>query len=227
MDETLRLTDLLGRHVVDSGRRPAGRVADLAVDHADRFPRVVAIAIRARRRVTIQPWSSVVHVGPDAVVLKPEGDERPPGAVYLARDLLDAQVMDIAGRRLARVGDIELALHGTELRAVAVDVGLGAVIRRLGLRRLANRQRSEMIGWDGLHFASGRGHELQLGSAAAAVHRLEPPELVELVSRLHPERGTEVLAAVPAARAARVRQLPRRPHRRRFPMMRARNRAPS
>ena len=86
--------------------------------------------------------------------------------------MLDAQVVDIAGRRLARVGEIELALRGSELRAVAVDVGLAPVARRLGLRRLARRLPSESIGWEGLHFATGRGHHVQLASPAAAVHRL-------------------------------------------------------
>ncbi len=227
MDEPLLLTDVLGRRALDSGRRELGRVTDLAVDHADRFPRVTAVAIRHRRRVSLEPWHAVVSVGPDALVLDPVGGERPASDVYLARDLLDAQVVDIAGRRLARVGDIELALHGTELRAVAVDVGLGAVVRRLGLPRAGRRLGTEMVRWDELHFASGRGHELQLASPAAAVHALDPTELAELLSQLHPERGAEVLAAVPVERASRVRQLPRRPPRRRFPVMRARRRAPS
>jgi sporulation protein YlmC with PRC-barrel domain len=206
----LRLTDVLGRRVVDARGRPLGRLADLAVEHGDRHPRVTGLAVRRRRSVTVEPWRSVVSLDAGGVVLDPAGGEPPRGDVYLGRDLLDAQVVDIGGRRLARVSDIELAARGADLRAVAVDVGLGAVARRLGLRRLGARLGSEMIAWDDLHFASGRGHELQLSSPAAAVHTLQPPELIELVSRLHPERGAEVLAAVPAERAARAQELPRR-----------------
>jgi sporulation protein YlmC with PRC-barrel domain len=220
MDGTLRLTELLGRPVVAADGRRLGRVADLAVDHADRYPRVTALAIRAGRTVSVRPWSAVDSLGPP-VVLDPDAGECR-ADLYLARDLLDAQVVDIAGRRLARASEIELATHGGALRAVAVDVGLGSVVRRLGFRRLANRIRDEMIGWEGLHFATGRGHHVQLASPAAAIHALDPAELMEVVSRLPPERGDELLDAVPAARS-----LPRRRPPRRFPMMRVRRRAPS
>jgi sporulation protein YlmC with PRC-barrel domain len=220
MDGTLSLTELLGRPVVAGDGRPLGRVADLAVDHADRYPRVTAVAIRAGRTVAVRPWSAVRDLGPPVVVDIGAGEAR--ADLYLARDLLDAQVVDIAGRRLARVSEIKLATHGAALRAVAVDVGLGSVVRRLGFRRLANRIRDEVIGWEGLHFATGRGHHVQLASPAAAVHALDPEELMEVVSRLPPERGDELREAVPAART-----LPRRRPRRRFPMMQVRSRAPS
>jgi sporulation protein YlmC with PRC-barrel domain len=220
MDGTLRLTELLGRPVVAADGRRLGRVADLAVDHGDRYPRVIALAIRAGRTVTVRPWSAVRGLGPPVVV--DAGDEDRRADLYLVRDLLDAQVVDIAGRRLARVSEIELATHDGALRAVAVDVGLASVVRRLGFRRLASRIGDEMIGWEGLHFATGRGHQVQLASPAAAIHALGPAELMEVVSRLPPERGDELLVAVPAART-----MPRRRSPRRFPMMRVRRRAPS
>lgn len=227
MQETLRLTDVLGRAVVDPEGDRHGRVVDLAVDHDERYPRVTGVAIRSGRIVAVEPWSAVSSLDARHLVVAPACGAPATGGLYLARDLLDAQVVDIAGRRLARVGEIELAHRGAELRAVAVDVGLAPVVRRLGLRRLAARLGSETIGWDALHFATGRGHHVQLSSAAAAVHALDAHELTELVSRLPPERGAEVLAAVPAERAARARRLLRRAPRRRFRVMRARKRAPS
>jgi hypothetical protein len=138
-------------------------------------------------------------------------------------------VVDLAGRRLARVGDVELAERDGALCAVAVDVGLPPVIRRLGMRRLARHLREEWIGWDGIYLASGRGHRLQVEHRAAEIHRLDHAQLMALVARLPPARGAEVLDvarpgehADPVAAARRAR----RP-RRRFPVMRARKRAPS
>jgi sporulation protein YlmC with PRC-barrel domain len=224
VDATTRLTDLIGRPVTDADGRRLGHVADFAVDHVERFPRVTDLVIRRRRELVVVPWSRVARVGPERVVLTSDEGAHPSGNVFLARDLLDAQIIDIAGRRLARVSDIALDLRGTVVRVVAVDVGLGSVVRRLGLRRVGERLPRELIGWEALHFATGRGHDLQLASPAAAVHGLQPAELAELVARLHPDRGAEVLAAVPPERA---RQVPRRRPRRRFPVMRARRRAPS
>jgi sporulation protein YlmC with PRC-barrel domain len=225
MDTTLRLTDILGRPVVDRRGTRLGRVSDLLVDHAERYPRVTAIALGRRRAVTLEPWSSVVRLERE-VVLEPSGDPAA-GDLHLARDLLDAQVVDIAGQRLARVGEIELVQRGCELLAVAVDVGLAPVVRRLRSRRLSRRLHDDTIGWEGLHFATGRGHHVQLASPASAVHQLDPPELMAVVSRLPPEHGADVLAAIPADRAERARRIPRHPAPRRFPVMRARKRAPS
>jgi sporulation protein YlmC with PRC-barrel domain len=45
MDATVCLTDIRGRPVVDTDGRRLGRVADLAVDHSERFPVVTAIAV--------------------------------------------------------------------------------------------------------------------------------------------------------------------------------------
>lgn len=227
MQALWRLTDLLGRPVTAPDGRELGRIADLAIDHIDRFPRVTAVAIRRRRHVTVIPWSAVTGIDSEGVRVAADVDTRPGGTVYLRRDLLDAQVVDIAGRRVARVGDLAVDQSDTELRVVAVDVGLGSILRRLGLRRAAERAGSEMLSWDGVHFATGRGHELQLANPAAAVHSLQPAELAELVARLHPDRGAEVLATVPAERASHARRLARRHRPRRFPMMRARHRAPS
>jgi sporulation protein YlmC with PRC-barrel domain len=192
----MRLTDLSGRPVLDDAGRPAGRVADLVVDHEESYPRVVAVAVRNGRSVRYVPWSAIG----DQVVVRGDGSPTAPEGLRLVRDLLDAQVVDIAGRRLARVGEIELGVRDGGMRAVAVDVGLAPLARRLGLRRLARRLPSDMIDWQGIHFASGRGHQVQLASPAAAIHRLTPQERADVLER---------------------------PRRRRYHVMRARKRAPS
>jgi sporulation protein YlmC with PRC-barrel domain len=226
MPEIVRLTDIRGRRVVDAGGRAVGRLADLIVDHREPYPVVVAMEIRRGRAEVLAPWSAVTRVGEEEIVLDATRRAASRG-VRLVRDLLDAQVVDISGHRLARVGEIELALRDCELRAVAVDVGLAPVVRRLGLRRLAKRLPGEVIGWDGIHFATGRGHRMQLASRAAAVHRLSPEELAQVAFKLPPGRGAELLRAVAPDTAEQARRLPRPARRRRFHVMRARKRAPS
>lgn len=88
------------------------------------------------------------------------------------------------------------------LRVIAVDVGWRAILRRLGLRRLAGRTSRDAIDWAGVHLASGTGHPLQLASPSAAVHHLDPAELAELLARLPAARGAEVLDTTENARAA-------------------------
>jgi hypothetical protein len=227
----LRLTDCLRAPVRDVAGTWLGRLADLEAHPAGRFPLVTGVWIRRGRRIRHLPWSAVARFSAEEVVVTAEQEDREPGAatLLLARHVLDAQVVDLADMRIARVGDVDLSLLDGALRAIAVDVGMAPVARRLGLQRLARRLREEPIGWEGFYLTSGHAHRLALEHRAADVHRLTHEELMALVARLPPARGAEVLdLARPGVHrdpiaAARHAGRPRR----RFRVMRARNRAPS
>jgi CBS domain-containing protein/sporulation protein YlmC with PRC-barrel domain len=197
----LALSDYLRQPVLDARGGRVGRLRDLAVRLDEREPAVVALMVDGGRLVG---WERVAAFERSEVTLA--GDEPPSeaeeGLLWLVRDVLDSQVVDVEGKRLARVGDVELARDGRSLRVVAVDVGLSAVVRRLGPRWLARRLSRDALAWDEIHLASGRGHELQLSSPAAAVHRLGPEELAQLVGRLPVGPGADVLRTVPRPHAA-------------------------
>ena len=141
------------------------------------------------------------------------------------RDVLDTQVVDVRGRRLARVGDVTLERLPRGLRVIGVQTGLAAVVRRLGSPRLARHLAPAELLWTDLHLTSARGHRLQLRSPGAAVHRLDPAGLAHLAVRLPPHRAAEILDRVPPETAGVVRHEAR--HRPRFRIMRARRHAPS
>ena len=129
---------------------------------------------------------------------RPGGD-----LLLLRRHVLDAQVLDLDGNRLVRVGDVLIAEEGEGLALVAVEVGMRPVLRRLALGRFARRVRDDILDWRELHLASAPGHVLALSSGAAGVHRLTKPQL------------EAIAAALPAARAHELRHhfgLPHRPH---------------
>ncbi len=157
------LSALLGAHVTDRDGRPIGRVADLAVRAGTPHPLVSALVVsHARGRVAI-PWEEVTQLGATGVRLRTQGHvfgTVDPEAVLLGRDVLDTQIVDLAGRRLTRVADVELSGVTPGLRVTAVDVSPGAVIRRLGMRRLADRLAPQMMAWERLHPLAGRTHQL-------------------------------------------------------------------
>jgi sporulation protein YlmC with PRC-barrel domain len=228
MTAPLRLSEVLGARVRDARGGLLGRVADIEVVGHERFPPASAVLVRSHGQIDRVGVEPVARGG--VVITGAANDEPVPAArLLLGRDVLDTQVVDLAGRRLARVSDVELAMSGRELRAVAVDVGLAAVIRRLGLRRLAGRLGDEPLAWDGLYLASGVGHRLHLEHRAAEVHRLSHAELEALVAHLPPARGAQVLEIARPGEHAEPVEVARRAggRRRRFRVMRARRRAPS
>jgi hypothetical protein len=81
------------------------------------------------------------------------------GVLLLKRDLLDQQIIDVHGRKVVRVNDVELETTPVNshvmLDVVSVDVGARGAIRRLskGSCRRSRCARS----WSGFRRASSRG----------------------------------------------------------------------
>jgi CBS domain-containing protein/sporulation protein YlmC with PRC-barrel domain len=182
-----------------------GRVRDLAIRATDVSPSIVAVQVSRRRHTRLVPWQRVATFGPDAVQLRP-GDDL--GAdrtlrddeMLLRRHVLDAQIVNVGGRRLVRVGDVELEDKQGTLAVVAVEVGAAAVLRRLGLGRIARRMRPEAVPWTELHPIAGRAHQLQL--RGDRLGRLGPAALAEVVGRMPLDNGLDVLRSVPPELAA-------------------------
>lgn len=226
------LTELIGLTVADE-RHVLGKLVDVGVRESESYPPVTRLlARRGRRRVRHFRWSAAeessgqLRFESELEELAPDGHDE----LLLRRDVLDCQIFDLAGKRLTRVGDVELAVDGAWLRVVAVDVGASAILRRLGLRALARRTRRQALDWESLHLASVRGHALQLDKPTAAVHRLGPADVARLVSRLPPARATELLGRLDPETEAKTREVlaERHPPRRRFrSVLSARRRAPA
>ncbi len=51
------------------------------------------------------------------------GDE----ALYLIEDLFDKQIVDVNGRKVVRINDLEIANTGGALRVVAADIGMSGL----------------------------------------------------------------------------------------------------
>ena len=196
-----------------------GRLIDLTVRlDGDHGPQLVEHLVVGRRGTPPQllPWSAVARLEAGRPVLAAGStgtavDAMAGNEILLARDVLDTQVVDVAGQRLARVADVVLALAGgaggagrTGLEVVGVEVGFGAVLRRLGLRRMTPARTEDVVAWSDLHLTSERGHTVQLAAARSAVHRLDARGLAALVSRVDTDSASEILAVKDPKAAAEV-----------------------
>lgn len=211
------LSELVGRPLLAADDAVAGRVEDLTVRLGAPHPVVHRVLVRASRsRAYLLPWAALAEpttslarladgtglagfeVGAGDLPL--ESDE-----LLLARDVMDTQVIDLEGQRLSRVADVILVRGaGDRPEVAAVDVGTGALLRRMGLRRLGGRLPRVAVDWQDLHLTSSRGHVVQLSTATAGFHRLDGPGLAELLSRLSTDRATDVMRTVGPERAARA-----------------------
>jgi sporulation protein YlmC with PRC-barrel domain len=210
------LSQATGQQVFGFDGRRLGRVADLSIglDAAGGPPRVRRLVIRRRSAPNaLVPWAAVVESDRDRVCLNEDATAAAESAavalasdeILLARDVLDTQVVDVAGQRLARVADVVLARTSDDaLEVLCVELGFGGVLRRLGMRSLAGHVREDLVPWNDLHLTSERGHAVQLDSPRSTVHHLDEAGLATLIDRLDVESAAEVLATTQPGLAARV-----------------------
>ena len=139
----LFLTEILGAEVIDVRQRRAGTVRDVTVHVQEPYP-VVTGLVTSRRKELVIPWSSVRSFAAATRELalrssreEIEHNKADPGDVWLARDVLDKQVVDTDGRRVVRVNDLQLAESGGAMLLVGADIGFRGILRRLGVEKLA------------------------------------------------------------------------------------------
>ena len=108
------LSNLLGKPVVDASERMVGRLRDLVALASEAYPPITKIVIGRGRDETILPLRAVKIVTEDCITLQRaladiERQEILVDEVPLARAILDRQVVDVDGRRVVRVNDLEVA----------------------------------------------------------------------------------------------------------------------
>jgi len=214
--DVLALSRLTGRDVLGPDGRALGRLVDLTVRLGTATGPHLVERILVRRGGGPQllvPWSAVRSIRQLDVELTCEAsdftidstaDALDDDEILLVRDVLDTQIIDVVGQRLARVSDVVLARTDHHLELVGVEVGFAGVLRRLGLHRLATRAREDAVAWTDLHLTSERGHAVQLATPRSAVHHLDARGLAALVSHLDTESAAEVLAVKAPGVAAEV-----------------------
>ena len=209
---SLTLSSLLGRTVRSSEGTRIGRLVDITVQLSDPHPGIDRMVVRvARASTTLVPWSAVerlsaseITLAPGTTIARPTNTDPALSAteIVLGRDVLDTQVVDLLGLRLSRVSEVLLANRGDgSLGAAAVDLGLVALLPRLGLKGPTSPPQ-EPVDWQDLHFASPRAHAVQISTDTAGYRRLGPEALAELLTRLSIQSASEVLRTVDPELAA-------------------------
>ena len=203
------LSELLGAAVRDSSGAVGGRVREVAVAPQDHPTRVAYLIVhtpdgsRMLPTASLRAFASTVRSGTDswawARYTPSDGD------LLLKRDLLDQQIIDVHGRKVVRVNDVELDAvpvnsHVT-LDVVAVDVGARGAVRRLvkGIvpsftsRALLERIPPRVIPWQFVDLLeTNPARRVQLKIAYQGLSQLHPADIADIVEDLAPAERESV-----------------------------------
>ena len=147
---TLPLSELLGATVYDPSGAATGHVREVTLAPQEDRDRIASFIVKTKSGTRVLPFSAVTTINGDIHTSTNPADwpaaNGAEGLFLLERDLLDQQVIDINGRKVVRVNDVDLQIDATTdaghpnaiLRIQSVDIGVRGAIRRL-LRGLAPR----------------------------------------------------------------------------------------
>jgi magnesium transporter len=218
---------LLGRSVLGPDGVVLGRVRELAVDVSADQTHVAALILAERSgrkgKKTLLHVVDVVWPASNVAELrakvKPTSYKEHHDYLLLDYDLLDQQIIDVDGRKVVRVNDVNLAWEsgdgetaggGTGLRITEVEIGNRGAMRRLfkglpagAVDGIVERLAPHVIPWacvDLIERDPARRVRLKIGQERLA--KLHPSDIADILEELaSSERGT-VFSSLPEETAA-------------------------
>ena len=204
----LYLSQVLGRPILDLEGERVATLKDVIVRLGeDDHPPVAGFVARYRRRDFFLPRWRITDFGEAGVRLNSDIlDLRPfvrrDGEVLLARDVLDKQLIDVDGKRVVRVNDVQLIEAANEWRVTGADVSLIGLWRRLAPAFLRSGRPVEVIDWADVGYLATDAATVQLKSSRGKVARLHPVEIARLAESLSYQHGAEIVEALDDETAA-------------------------
>jgi CBS domain-containing protein/sporulation protein YlmC with PRC-barrel domain len=212
----LALSELLGLPVYDSDSGRMGRVREVALVPQDDPIRIAALIVRTPQGDRIVGSDLLRSVNGGVYTTAHTADlpkySSGEGMLLLERDLLDQQIIDVHGRKVVRVNDIELALNGDStshlglnLRIAFVDAGARGAIRRLlkgvvprhALSNWLERVPARNIPWEFVNLIeTDPARRVRLKISSDRIARLHPADIADIIEELAPAERDAVFQAL-------------------------------
>jgi len=220
---TLALSELLGATVYDPSGAASGRVREVTMTPQEDRSRITALIVKTKSGNRVLPFTAVsaINGGVRATTAATEwaaanGAE---GLFLLERDLLDQQVIDINGRKVVRVNDVELYIDPPKgmvperpvLRVFSVDVGARGAVRRLlrgiapkaALHALLVKIPPRSIPWNFVDvIETDPALRVKLKISHEGLAKLHPADIADIVEDLAPDERQAVFQTLDHETAA-------------------------
>ncbi|HZU30848.1 MAG TPA: CBS domain-containing protein [Candidatus Angelobacter sp.] len=214
MQEEIALSSILGASVYDSTGALAGRVREVALTPRQDPNRVSDFVVKTREGDRLLPAWQVRTVIGSSIQVNGHPEDWPPlssseGMLLLERDLLDQQIIDVSGRKVVRVNDVDFRrepFNGTvKLKLGRVDIGLRGAIRRLlkgiapsrAIEALAVRIPERSIPWEAVDLIeTDPARRVHLKLEYERLSKLHPADIADILEDLAPAEREAVFGSL-------------------------------
>ena len=221
---TFYLSGIIGKEAFDADGDAIGIIKDLlisSVPSGQNEPEqqmVTGVKLRIRKRISFYSFRTFRVVKAREMLnvtcsgLEELGKGSIENGLLLVENILDKQIVDMNGRKLVRVNDIRLATLATGTFAIAVDIGIDGLLRRIGIsipiKKVLSLFRvsipTKYILWDDVQAIDFSNLNIKLSKSYAKLHTLHPSDLADILEDLGKKSSTSVFSALDEEKAADV-----------------------
>ncbi len=222
-------TDLEHLPTFDARGEYLGRLVDMAVDPGKslrvasyfvRKPSKEVLCITHEQMQSVSVRAAQTTVPAEAIRCYP-ADE---GLLRIKKDVLDQQIIDVNGRKVERVNDVDMDIvptdGHTDLRILGVSTGLAGAVRRLlqgvtskhSVHLLTGLLRPDTIPWEFVNLIEADAHRrVKLRISYARLAQLHPADIADILEELSRDEQKAVIESLDDETAARaISEIPTR-----------------
>jgi len=200
---SLALSELIGAAVTDNTGTHAGKVREVALSPQENSSQVTSLVVKTRTGNRLVPAKAISLIDNGLRVRTPATEWSPfgtgEGLLLLERDLLDQQIIDVHGRKVVRVNDVDIHEEQSNgnivLKIGAVDVGARGAMRRLlkgvvpagVLHPLLEKIPPRLIPWEFVDLIeTDPARRVKLKISLDRLAKLHPADIADIVEDLAP-----------------------------------------
>ncbi len=187
------LSEIMKKTVVDLDGNKIGKFKDFIVSVNILYPLVEAVSIRTSgKKDILVSWEDVDHINKE-IKLKVKLEDikeykLKKRDIKLVEDVLDKQVVDLEGKKIRRINDLQLSTTRGYYRLIGVDISFKGILRRLGIEKIASSLKinlqEDYISWMDVDVLESDISRLKLKVPEYSLKKLHPADIAEIVDQL-------------------------------------------
>jgi magnesium transporter len=221
---TFYLSGIIGKEAFGADGDDIGIIKDLLVNavpsglNDPNQQLVTGVRLRIRKETKFYSFNSFRVVKAREVLnvtctgLVELGNEEVENGLLLVENILDKQIVDMNGRKLVRVNDVRLATLPAGTFAIAVDIGIEGLLRRIGISIPIKRFLShfkinipaKFILWDDVQAIDFSNLNIRLSKSYSKLHTLHPSDLADIIEDMGKKSSMSVFSSLDEEKAADV-----------------------
>ena len=223
---TFYLSQILKKKFISPEGQMLGVIRDFLIDTTIQAgpepepvrPHVIAVKVRAGSETKIYDFATFEvkrfkqKLQVTCYEVHETTNETCPNCLWLAENIMDKQIVDINGRKLVRVNDVRMVMIPSGTYAIAVDVGIEGLFRRIGIGWLLQKALvpvnvsipGKMILWDDIETVDFSNSSIKLSKSSSKLRTLHPSDLADIIEELDRATRTSIFASLDDEQAADV-----------------------